>query len=144
VAPVSSLAVIAEAGLEAIHAAGEGSPQAAVVAMDARLGEVFTARFLVPAGSSVTAASPERLEAPAAAAERIRAGDALLGNGFERCPTLAALLDGERPGRVSVLPTAPALLRLARRWLEDNPGLPPEQAQPVYLREQVADKPAES
>jgi tRNA A37 threonylcarbamoyladenosine modification protein TsaB len=39
-------------------------------------------------------------------------------------------------------PRAGAVSRLAARWLENNKPLPAEQAQPVYIRNQVAIKPA--
>jgi tRNA threonylcarbamoyladenosine biosynthesis protein TsaB len=146
VVPVSSLAAIAAAGLDAERASGAELPGAVLVAMDARMDEVFSARYPLyrqgkgQGGPCSATETPERLETPARAAQRAEGGDLLLGNAFERCAELAGLGDRGRV-RPDVLATAPALLRLACRSLRHHPGLPPEQAQPVYLRDQVAARP---
>lgn len=133
VVPVSSLAAIAQ------QAAGSGAEEA-LVAVDARMEEVFTARFAIGAG---------RLEligaesvGPPAAVKVERPGRTIgCGNGFERFPALQRLGRDLMQVRADLVPRASALIPLARAWLETHEPLPPEMAQPVYVRDHVADKP---
>jgi tRNA threonylcarbamoyladenosine biosynthesis protein TsaB len=132
VAPVSSLQATAQA------AAGINR---ALVAMDARMQEVYCGRFERIEGL-MREASPENVCAPETAASLAEPGWDGIGNGFSRYAELAALKADL--GRVDsdAWPTASAVAELAAAWLSDHAGLPPEQAQPVYLRDKVAEKPA--
>ena len=46
--------------------------------------------------------------------------------------------------QVDAWPRAAAVALLAAHWLRDHQGLPAEAAEPVYLRDKVADKPREA
>jgi tRNA threonylcarbamoyladenosine biosynthesis protein TsaB len=133
VVPVSSLQAIAQS------AQSSAASRPVLVAMDARMGEVYAGRFTFDQGIARVAAA-ERVCGPQPAAGLFRAGDALVGTGFERFTPLQELAG---PGvRLSVgHACAGALAQLAAHWLDSHDALPPEQAQPVYLRDQVADKP---
>ncbi len=63
------------------------------------------------------------------------------GNGFERYAELGSLGSSLRHVRAELLPRAAALLPLAQQWLKTHEPLPAAEAQPVYIRNQVADKP---
>lgn len=131
VVPVSSLQATAQVALQ--HGV-----ERAWVAMDARMGEVYTACFEQQDGrmGPVTA---ERVCPPDEAWPE-RPGDWTgVGNGFERFEALAE--SGVAHRRVDDWPTARAVAELAAAFLERSPGLPPERAQPVYLRDKVAEKP---
>jgi tRNA threonylcarbamoyladenosine biosynthesis protein TsaB len=63
-----------------------------------------------------------------------------IGIGFERYIALQEL-SGQLAGvRADVWPRASSVLTLALDWLRNNRPLPAEQAQPVYLRDNVAKK----
>lgn len=138
VVPQSSLAALAQAAAER---AG-GAADHIVVAVDARMQEVFCAPFVRGAGGLVQVAGEERVGPPgrvvSAPADRWIAA----GNGFERFAEL------EEMGRAAVeclpelVPRAAMVARLALGWLENNRPLPASQAQPVYVRNKVAEKPA--
>ena len=140
VVPCSSLAALA---LEAAVTAGAADGALIRVAVDARMQEVFTADFAWREGR-LHRRGEQRVCAPGDAAAPI--GDSqpfiAVGNGFARFEELAAL------GRTATLcvadlwPRATMILRLAEAWLRDHDPLPPALAQPVYIRDQVAEKPA--
>ncbi|MEJ8569633.1 tRNA (adenosine(37)-N6)-threonylcarbamoyltransferase complex dimerization subunit type 1 TsaB [Elongatibacter sediminis] len=147
VVPVSSLAAVA------VQALDRGAENI-VVAMDARMDEVFTARFAVrepvPAGTARSAAGTADLELlgaervcdPAEIRVEPVAETIGCGNGFERYPALRRLGVTLKEVRPDLLPRASALIPLARTWLETQAPLPAQEAQPVYVRDHVADKPA--
>lgn len=134
VIPVSSLAATAQV------AAADGV-RAALVALDARMDEVFAGSFEVNENGIMQPVSAELVCPP----ENVGAPDPEktfgIGNGFERYGALQALaahLQGVRP---DVWPKASAVLQLAQEWLKSNEPLAAELAQPVYLRDDVAKKP---
>ena len=132
VVPVSSLAALADAL--------DPRPGGAVlVAMDARMGEVYSASFRV-GEQGAEAIGAEQLLDPAA----VRAPDGdwtAAGNGFERFDALRALSASADSVRADARPDARAVARLAEAWLAKHEPLAAEQAQPVYLREKVAELP---
>ena len=139
VAPVSSLQAVAQAAIESGAAA-----DTVLVAMDARMNEVFHAAYrrddlgiAQPLGEEGVAA-PAALSAP-------NAGDYITaGNGFARFKELAPLAAAARSNRPDLWPRAAVVLALAQHWLSDHAPLPPEQAQPVYIRNTVAEKPSKA
>jgi tRNA threonylcarbamoyladenosine biosynthesis protein TsaB len=133
VIPVSSLAATAQA------AAHEGI-SSALVALDARMNEVFTGAFTLNERGIMTALSDELVCRPEDVLPPARAGMFGVGVGFARYPELERLsrqLDGVRP---CLWPRAATVITLAQDWLRGNEALPAEQAQPVYLRDDVAKK----
>lgn len=133
VVPVSSLAGVAA------QCASAGFPEV-LVAVDARMNEVFAGHFRFRAGLP-EAVGRERVCPPAEVIAGNPAETVGCGNGFERYDELRQLrarLGAVFPDRV---PRASALIPLARSWLRDNEALPAHEAQPVYVRDHVADKP---
>lgn len=106
-----------------------------LVCMDARMNEVYWGRFEATPDGLVRSMVDERVDRP----EAVDPGDATVfaGTGFGAYPQLAA-------GRAAVaihnaaLPHAREIARLAAAELRAGRGQPPERAQPVYLRDQVA------
>jgi len=106
-----------------------------LVCMDARMNEVYWCRFEGTPDGLVQPTATERVDRP----EAVEAGNATLfvGTGFGAYPQLAA----GRPGsavRSTALPHAREIAQLAAVELRAGRGEPPERAQPVYLRDQVA------
>lgn len=132
VIPVSSLQATAQA-------IAHSGVQRAWVALDARMNEVFTARFEAVDGV-MQPVGEERVCAPASAVERPLEGWTGVGNGFERYPELVACAAELREVQADAWPHASAVCQLARHWAQNHQPLPAEQAQPVYLRDQVAIK----
>lgn len=130
VVPVSSLQATAQvAGAEL-----------ALVVMDARMQEVYSGAYALREGLAVPVQA-DRLLPPAAVTVPDDRGWTGVGNGFARCPELATLASGLRAVQADTWPRASAVAVLAAHWLRDHTGLPAEAAQPVYLRDRVADKP---
>lgn len=141
VVPVSSLLATAQSALAGRRSQGGDVNGHCVVAMDARMDEVFAARFECVAGW-MTLAGAESVCSPARAATLLCDGDAAVGNGFERYEELAMAARG-RATAAATWPDAAVVAALAERWMVDHAPLAAELAQPVYLRDKVADKPGE-
>lgn len=142
VVPVSSLAAVAQGVLENQDQSSPATltPSLRIlVAMDARMGEVFHGEYTVDEGGHVSAAGDEGVARP----ETVRIGDDWIaaGNGFDRYEALADLAASASACFPDAWPRASAVLKLAGRWLEMNEALPAHQAQPVYIRDNVAEKP---
>ena len=138
VVPVSSLAAVAQAALDRDLPPGVGR---ICVAMDARMQEVYTANFEVDADGLVVPAGDEQVCHPADVRPEGATGVCAAGNGFEEYPELEKLAEELGLCIPDCWPRAGAVSRLAARWLENNKPLPAAQAQPVYIRNQVAIKP---
>lgn len=133
VIPVSSLAATAQSAVEL----GVGS---ALVALDARMNEVFTGVFEVNSKGLMVAASAEKVCSPELVSSPAQAQTFGVGNGFDRYPALSEL-SGQLTGiHADVWPKASSMLQLASEWLINNEPLAAEKAQPVYLRDNVAKK----
>ena len=135
VVPVSSLQSAAQA------AALEGV-KAAIVALDARMNEVYCGTFRLDERNLMQPAGAEMVCAPAQVTELEATGWSGIGNGFSRYPQLAALAANLDSVHADIWPGASAMIELAQHWLGTHDPLPADQAQPVYLRDKVADKPA--
>lgn len=132
--PVSSLRVVAQGVLV------EGVERA-VVAMDARMDEVFSGCF-ERSGAVMVPAGPEGVGPAGAALPAEARGWAGVGNGFERFDVLAgAPVSARYPEAV---PRASVLAALAAAEWTEEAALPANRAQPVYLRDRVAEKPSRS
>jgi tRNA threonylcarbamoyladenosine biosynthesis protein TsaB len=135
VIPLSSLAAVAEQV--------DSQPgQAILVAMDARMGEVFHGVFNRTATGELQAVSAEAVSPP----EQIRLPDPtrtiMAGSAFGRFPQLDAMAEQALTVHAGLMPSGVALLSLAKQWLQHHEPLPAAMAQAVYLRDDVADKPA--
>lgn len=140
VIPVSSLAALAQ-GLVRQHDISPGTP--IVVAMDARMDEVFHAVCRVRHSGLVELVGPEQVVPPGTV--RFPEDQTLVcaGTGFGR---YSQLQDNLPPG-ATVLedqwPLATDVLTLAGAWLTENEPLPAHKAQPLYVRDDVAKKSAD-
>lgn len=129
VLPLSTLAVLAWQGHEL-------APQYArwQVAMDARMGEIYTAAWEV-GEAGLTALEPEALLAPDKLQVRADDGECgRIGAGWALPP-----LDQWGSSVEDNLPSARYAATLALRMLQQNPDawVAPEALQPVYLRDRV-------
>jgi tRNA threonylcarbamoyladenosine biosynthesis protein TsaB len=124
--PVDTLLAVAE---EARHVAGA---QQVVAVLDARMDQVYAARYDFAAHGPLGGDNEPLLLAPEAL--EVPAGWALAGNAFAAYgPRLAAA-----GARHEVLPTAAAMLRLAPALLAAGRTVPAAQAWPLYVRDKVA------
>jgi tRNA threonylcarbamoyladenosine biosynthesis protein TsaB len=139
VVPISSLAAVAQSAVE------QGlSPEicAVCVAMDARMQEVYTANFELDMNGFVIPSGEEKVCPPGEVRPDDAAATCAAGNGFEVYPELENLAGKLGFCVAGCWPRAGAVSRLAVRWLENNKPLSVNQAQPVYIRNRVASKPA--
>lgn len=123
VLPVDTLHAMAE---EARHQ--HGSRQV-VVALDARMNEVYTARYDFDAADQHAGFAVLPPEAVHAEPPWVLAGNAFAAYG-DRLPRGVPRLD--------VLPTATAMLRLAPALLAAGRAMPADDAMPLYIRDKVA------
>jgi tRNA threonylcarbamoyladenosine biosynthesis protein TsaB len=138
VIPVSDLRALAQQGL-----AGAPDGARALACHDARMGEVYWAGFTAAAAhaAAATAESVDRPEAMLAAAQawlgNAPAAAAGAGSGFAVYAALAPLAARLQPLLADARPRAREIAMLAAH---DGmaAALPPEQAQPVYVRNNVA------
>lgn len=124
---VSDLAAVAQQAASADDAE-------ILVCMDARMGEVYWARFRTnPATGLVEPVSAERVDRP----EAVEPGDASVfaGTGFRAHPQLAA---GGARVYDALLPRAREIALLAAPELAAGRGRPAAEAAPVYVRDNVA------
>jgi len=152
VVPVSSLAALAQdAADQSVAMAGNGAGSGVgngargggeriCVAVDARMQEVFTAEFERGPDGLVQVVGEERV-CPAAAVAASPAPFIAAGNAFERFAELAPLCRAARICLPDLWPRAAVVLRLAEAWLQTHEPLPAALAQPVYIRNDVAEKP---
>ena len=133
VVAISDLAAVAQQALTL-------APDCAhvLVCNDARMGEVYWARYTCRAGLAIPV-GPEQVGPPAAVLTPSRAGLAGAGRGFAAHPQLAAQAGVEVPaGWERLLPRAADLLRLAVPEVEAARVLTAREALPIYVRDSVA------
>jgi tRNA threonylcarbamoyladenosine biosynthesis protein TsaB len=136
VVPVSSLAAVAQEAVEI----GTGRAPVVCVAMDARMQEVYTARFTVR-DSIIRASGEEQVCAPEQVPVPSDGAFIAAGNGFDRFSGLDPLVAAAAECHPDLWPGAQSICKLALEWLKDNEPLPAAGAQPVYVRNDVARKP---
>ena len=137
VLPVSDLRALAS---QALRCAVPGSVQQVFACMDARMGEVYWARFTVTAERMPETAAPEYVMGPEAIPAAHAEGTMLgAGAGFAAYPQLAGRLGISATNCFPDLePDAVDVAGLAAwEWAAGAVLLPPEAAQPVYLRDNV-------
>jgi tRNA threonylcarbamoyladenosine biosynthesis protein TsaB len=133
VIPVSSLAATAQT------ASNEGI-NAALVALDARMNEVFTGTFEVNGKGLMVPVTAEKVCGPGDVEVPKHSETYGIGNGFDRYPALEAISGHLLGIRSDIWPKASSMLQLAQDWLKTHKPLSAENAQPVYLRDNVAKK----
>ena len=132
--PVSSMAAVAAQVLDQSDAA------TVAVAQDAHMNEVYFGQFRRGAEKAVVELAPERLQA-ATRIDDLGQDTRPAGYGWLRYPQLAAANKDRLSGGVTVqYPNAKYLLTLA----DVRTAIQPAQVEPAYLRQKVAEKPAES
>ncbi|WP_312606388.1 tRNA (adenosine(37)-N6)-threonylcarbamoyltransferase complex dimerization subunit type 1 TsaB [Kosakonia cowanii] len=112
-----------------------------LAAIDARMGEVYWAEYQRDADGVWHGEETEAVLKPEAVSDRLQQLDgswAMVGTGWGAWPELAAkspltLTDGEM-----LLPTAEDMLPIARQLFAAQKWVAVEQAEPVYLRNEVA------
>jgi tRNA threonylcarbamoyladenosine biosynthesis protein TsaB len=134
VVPVSSLAATAQASVKS-------DVSTALVALDARMNEVFTGLFRLNENGIMSLDGEERVCGPEQVEVPDEAGVHGVGIGFERYPVLNDMTESFDAVLTDTWPDAASVLKLAQDWLNNNTALPAELAQPVYLRDKVAQKP---
>ena len=141
---ISGLQAMAQAAAEEAGRGGH-SAERVLVALDARMGEIYTGAFEQDRDGLLQLVGDERVIPPAELAlpASWKAQSALAtGNGWQvyrdSLPVLSAselmMESGQR------FPDAAFMLQLAKPLLEAGEAVPAEQARPVYLRNQVARK----
>lgn len=141
IVPVSSLAAVAaEVFLQ--HEAAE-----VVVAQDAHMHEVYLGMYRRDSDGLPVEVFPERISAQEAVAELQLASDGgriAAGFGWERYPEFFAH-NRDRIDTVAEVryPRARFLLSLGEAALEEGAAVAPQDISPAYLRQKVAEKPAQ-
>jgi tRNA threonylcarbamoyladenosine biosynthesis protein TsaB len=138
VIPISTLAAVAQRAIDE-----HGAKQVAV-ALDARMGEVYSAHYREEHGLAVLCDS-EQVCAPESFKPLDNSAWFAAGTGWREYQTvLEANFDEQLSGLdTSLLPTAAAMAKLAKFEQEQGRSIPAEQAVPVYLRDNVAKKKGE-
>lgn len=146
---VDTLLALADEARHGVLQAGRPLPGVIVALLDARMGELYVAVYACDA-TALRALAPPRLCAPADLGAYLETclarsdGGApavlLAGNAFAAYPELLA----DTPaGRLTLLPTASALLRLAPGLLASGAAVAAQDALPLYVRDKVAQTTAE-
>jgi len=136
--PISNLAALAQRALRE-----QGAEQVAA-AIDARMGELYWGCYRAEQGQmrlqgTEAVLSPEQAELPrSASGDWFGAGTGWQVEGAHQQLSLIRAKDG------GLLPHAEDILHLAQPAFARGEAIPAEQAQPVYLRDKVASKPAPS
>jgi tRNA threonylcarbamoyladenosine biosynthesis protein TsaB len=133
VIPIETLLAVAE------HARALGAGPEVWALNDARMGEIYAARYSHRAGMWQVV-EPPALYSPAALLQRLEqepADVALAGNALEvHAPALAA--EAARPRWPQAVPNATALAALARTAWARGETVDASQALPLYVRDKVA------
>jgi len=143
VVPISSLAAVAQQLLMPVREKGvlsAASDTEILVAVDARMSEVFHCSFRVNSEGKLEATSAEGVAPPADLTTDNPERTIGAGNGFERYPELEQLGHTLLAIKPHLHASAAALIPLALNWLKSNKPLPAIGAQPEYVRNQVAEK----
>jgi len=131
---ISNLAAVAQQVVQPVTQQG----QRVLVCMDARMNEVYWGTYLCDAGTGLVMADGIERVGPVTSVEVSGAPLAVLaGTGFRAFPELAGRF-APLTAQDTVLPSAVEIALLGESELRAGKGLPASQAQPVYLRDQVA------
>ena len=105
--------------------------------LDARMGEVYWAQYRYAGGAWQALIEPT-LSAPGAVQPQACDGLAACGNGFAAYPDAFAGAGFAAGADASIVPHARDMAVIGARALAAGLGVPPAQAQPLYLRNKVA------
>lgn len=111
-----------------------------LAAIDARMGEVYWAEYQREEDGAWRGEESEAVLKPEAALARMQqlSGEwTTVGTGWQAWPNLAAESPLTLLASDVTLPTAEAMLALAQQLWQQGKALPPEQAEPTYLRNEV-------
>jgi tRNA threonylcarbamoyladenosine biosynthesis protein TsaB len=133
VIPISSLQSTAQVS------AGFGV-KAAIVALDARMNEVYCGTFHLDDKGLMQPVGEEQVCPPSVVTKLESKGWSGVGVGFERYEELVEFSNVLESVHSDIWPGARAMLQLSEDWIKNNQPLPAEQAQAVYLRDNVARK----
>lgn len=138
VAPVSDLAALAQGGFR-LHGA-----KRVLACLDARMQEVYWGAFSAADTGLMQPDGPENLCPPAAVPPPAEGGWLGVGPGWQVYGTVLRARCGDRLTGVEtdLLPRARDVATLGAAALAAGQAVLPEQALPVYLRDQVTHKPA--
>ena len=138
VLPLDTLWAVAEEARATLVASGQAAPHTIAAVLDARMDEVYLARYAVT-GDRLSPLEAPRLCRPEdldsvvpALPGTVLAGNAAAVYGDRWAPALRAL------PQVFALPTAASLLRLAPEALAQGLAVDAAGAQPLYVRDKVA------
>ncbi|WP_353396088.1 tRNA (adenosine(37)-N6)-threonylcarbamoyltransferase complex dimerization subunit type 1 TsaB [Hydrogenophaga sp. 5NK40-0174] len=147
---VDTLMTLAQQAAVASSQAGQVAPSRVTAVLDARMNEVYVAQYARPSGEALwQTVSPPQLCAPRALAAHVAAitGDEthaglrwLVGNARKAYPDALDAVEGQW---LDTVPDAEAMLSLAPSLLAAGLAEAAEQAQPVYVRDKVAQTTAE-
>jgi len=138
VVPISSLAAVAQQ----VSSAALAESASICVAMDARMQEVYTANFELGKDGLVKPSSAEQVCSPGLVSTPAAGPFIAVGNGFDCFEELQAMAVKAVSCHTDIWPRAETICKMAIQWLESNEPLPAGHAQPVYVRNNVASKPA--
>lgn len=136
VVPVSNLQALAQVALDA-----DAACVRVLACADARMGEVYCGAFERRADGFAHAVRDECVLPPARVAlpDGWLAGEVTgIGRGFRAYPSLAPLATTLAAVLADALPDARSIARIARPLAAEGFAVPPEEAIPVYLRDDVA------
>ena len=134
------LAVLRAAGVAPGSAAAGIAAAAVLVAMDARMGEVYAGYYRLRSGQLQT--EFEALCRPEDLLGRFERCDPLVlaGHGFAAHPALRAGMDGAAACFDSALPDARHLASKAVMAVREGSAVEAHMLEPVYLRDEVANR----
>ncbi len=131
VLPISDLAAVAQQ-----VAAQLSTGERVLVCMDARMGEIYTGVFAKAVDGLMVVMEPEQLLPPDSLQVSEPRSQVGLGTGFRAYPVLRDRCAG-MVIHDDALPRAREIVQLAVRDYVAGLAVPPDQALPVYLRDQV-------
>ena len=133
--PVAGVTTLEALALQVLSEAGAH----ALACLDARMGEVYWARFAADAAAGVLAIGAAKVSPPESVAVEPGARYLGVGRGFCAYPMLCAIAGVELDAaRSQALPNAREVARLGALQLAAGRGLDPADLKPLYLRDKVA------
>lgn len=138
VVAVSTLAAMAQDVMD------ESAETRVIAALDARMGEVYWGAFAADTGGYACPLIDESVSAPETVP--LPEGDETWFAAGSAWSVYAGVLDQRLEGRIggrdaAQLPHARGIARLGAKMLSEGGGVRADQAQPVYLRDRVAEPP---